>query len=1000
VGSLDFVFWHAYWAIPLALVPAAFHWWWTREAFQHSGSAVLPERLLAITQRVSAVTMLCTIAIVTTGGWNALWILPLQFLALNTSSYRVRRVLFAETWPFRRYLVWRLRFSTAMFGLWWFVAFVPVAVAQAGSQLRPWLAVLTASIALAWHHWNGRLLLTLLGASPLEQPDLEAHFAPVFAGARVPRPRLWRAGAEGGMLANAFALITLDLRGVLFFDRLLEQLSPEEVTAILAHEVAHLEQFTVQRMRRLYAATAVLIVLLVVASSVASVVAPSIEALVGVISCVGVFAAIWMRARGMQAHETGADLRAIELCGNPEALIRGLTRIHEINHIPRRWALRVEERATHPSLARRIRAIRERASAEPIVTEPIERLVVAACESGRCALIDHQRVGFLWVDGDLSNTEGLLDRATRVEMLSFSQLSELRLTTKGAAIQLIAADRHARRWSMPIRDDDAARVQAVLDRVDHLIAAPATKDLGIAQRAAVLIVLLLAASFNAIGAVLVPGLLALRRPMRPMMMALVGALAGTAIASVNDLDVSLVRVGVLAILAIMVGWSIRRPAPHGEPQPNSHLWTRIEWVSLLIPAGAGLIIALVSARDLFGLHTAVRDRAWVTASFAAVAAFFFVLSTNRKSRGLGLSIAVLATISFIVGSPWFLVNAVADPMIATMPAFTEHTTSLTTISHRAVDGEFRSLRATPDGNAFVLFGQSADTDSDGGDDAGPQSRRFIAAGFDGWSREIRAFDVAPLDGQRVLVLDRDANASHVRVEDLRTGALLSTTTLANTGVTSIHASPDGRWRGLARRGNTLTRFDGRVGTSEVSSTDWTVSVDDQTYVDTPRVDSGDVALATASIWEEPTLTWVLSDFNFTTRLLRIDPRGTTELATSHLTVECTDPPLDVTGYVCLSVDGRSSRFWRIDAADRRLIPVGETIRVIWRASQISGQRLVGIASGRPVLVNLDSRTVVTIASETPCWTQDVGVAGDVLVQTCKSDQRTTVIRYRLPAEAH
>ena len=56
----------------------------------------------------------------------------------------------------------------------------------------------------------------------------------------------------------------------------------------------------------------------------------------------GVFGAIWMRARRMQAHESDADLRAIELCGDPEALIRGLTRIYQINHIPRRWSAQLE----------------------------------------------------------------------------------------------------------------------------------------------------------------------------------------------------------------------------------------------------------------------------------------------------------------------------------------------------------------------------------------------------------------------------------------------------------------------------------------------------------------------------------------------------------------------------------------------------------------------------------------------------------------------------------
>jgi Zn-dependent protease with chaperone function len=71
---------------------------------------------------------------------------------------------------------------------------------------------------------------------------------------------LWRAGFEGGRLANAFAMITLNRRGVLFFDSLLDQLPPEQITAILAHEVAHLEQFHRRRLLGIYITMTSLIV--------------------------------------------------------------------------------------------------------------------------------------------------------------------------------------------------------------------------------------------------------------------------------------------------------------------------------------------------------------------------------------------------------------------------------------------------------------------------------------------------------------------------------------------------------------------------------------------------------------------------------------------------------------------------------------------------------------------------------------------------------------------
>ena len=625
-----------FWAlIPLALLPAALHRWWTRSLTEATASAVLPERHLAIAQRVSFVSMLCIVIIVITAGWQAVAILPVQFVALTASTYRMRRALLGETWSFRRYLSWRTRFHAGMFGLWWFVAAAPLVIAQAHPEIRWWLTGLAVTIGLAWHHWSGRGLLWLLQATPLDRPDLDAGFQRVFAAARVPAPVMWRAGAEGGRLANAFAMITVGQRGVLFFDQLLEQLTPEEITAILAHEVAHLEQFHPRRLRLMYAATAVLIVLLLIGSALAALFVPEFATWCWMVSVIGVFAAMSLRGRRMQAHETDADLRAIELCGDPDALIRGLIRIYELNHIPRRWSAVTEEHATHPSLARRIRTIRDRTATSDAVPTPIAQVVVLSAEPGRCALIDHHRVAFVWIDGDIGDAATMLDRASRVEMMTFDQLGELRLSATRGRIELIAVDRTSRRWSMPIREADAAGVQAALDRVDHLVVPSApVRDYGMARRVAVLLVILFAAPYNAIGAVLAPALLALRRPKRALMLALAAALAGTAIASVNDLDASVVRVVLLTILTLIVLLSLRAREQEDADAPH---WIWIERAGLLVPVLIGLVFAAANGRDLFGLHSALRDRAWFTAALAAMAVFYFVQTrgshvTARWSR--------------------------------------------------------------------------------------------------------------------------------------------------------------------------------------------------------------------------------------------------------------------------------------------------------------------------------------------------------------------------------
>jgi heat shock protein HtpX len=999
-----------YWAlIALSLLPAILHWWWTRSVADPAASAVLPERHLSITQRLSFVTMLCVVTIILGAGWQAVWILPVQFVALAASTYRTRRAMFSETWPFRRYLSWRARFHAGMFGLWWFVALAPTLIAQANPAWTWWFTALSVAIALAWHHRSGRILLWLLRAAPLHRPDLDRHFQRVFAGARVPTPTLWRAGVEGGQLANAFAMITLERRGVLFLDSLLDQLPPEQITAILAHEVAHLEQFHRRRLLGIYITMTLLIVLLMAGSGVAALIVPGFEAWSWIVSVVGVFTAMWLRARRMQMHETEADLRAIELCGDPEALINGLIRIYEINHIPRRWSSVTEERATHPSLARRIRTIRDRIAATHAAPEPIERLVVASPEPGRWAVLDHHRVAFVWLDGLSRRSQGeadkpgdsatILDRASRVEMVTFDQLCDLRLSATRGRIALTAVARQAKRWSMPILETDAARVQQALDRIDHLVVAPApTRDHGLVRRVAVLLVILLAAPYNAIGAVLAPALLALRRPKRTLMLALAAALAGTAVASLNDPDAGVVRVVLLAMLTLVVVLSVsvrRRSQPE---EPDDPLWAWIERLGLLVPVFVGLVFAAVNARDLFGLHSAIRDRAWFTAALAAAAVFYILQTSPRALRRAGLGLAVLATSALVVGSPWFLLNAVGDPLVADMPLLRETVVPVTTLATQTVNGSFSTVRLAPGGTHFVLTGEYEAEDDDAS--AAPRPLRFVAGAFDGWQREIRALDVVVIDDERLLILDRERGSSVLRAEDLRSGRTLWTLPLPDVDLSSVSAAPDGRWRGFARRGRQFERVEGRVGSSPFATTRWTVASGTQSYLDMPLNDGGSGALALASVWHEPSFTSIVTDWRETRRLLHVDGTSTTEIATSHLRVYCTTPPLDVTGSVCVSFDGRASRLWRVDLTSGELDPLGETRHMLWGISQPSQHLLAGIANGRPVMTAMDAQTVVTLAPDKRCWAIDVAVSRELVVAACPDGDATTVAQYRLPAELH
>jgi hypothetical protein len=358
-----------------------------------------------------------------------------------------------------------------------------------------------------------------------------------------------------------------------------------------------------------------------------------------------------------------------------------------------------------------------------------------------------------------------------------------------------------------------------------------------------------------------------------------------------------------------------------------------------------------------------------------------------------LSVAVVATAAIVVGSPWFMLHAVADPLVADMPPFRETTASVLASSQRVVDDDFSELRVTPSGRFFVLFGHYEETDDESTE---LLPRRFLVAGFDDWSREIRAFDVAAIDEERLLVLDRARASSRLRAEHLITGQTLWTMELPDLDVFTVHASPDGRWRAFARRGHQFDRLDGRVGEESFSRMRWIAKSDGHGYVDMPRSDGGNAALAVSPLWRNPTPFPALSDLRATTRLLRLDGARTTELVSSHMSVECPAPATDARGYVCVASDGRTSRLWRVDITNGTLTPMGETRRALWKTVQLSQHRLAGLANGQPILVDLDSRTLVTLNTDPDCWAMDVSVVQDFAASACSDGQSTTVALYRLP----
>ena len=665
-GAFDLLQAHSLWiAVPLALLPAALNLWWTHRLPTGDDTA-LPERHMALTQRVSAATTSCAIGIGIVAGWHALWIVPLQILALVCATHRTRQRLFGETWPLRRYLLWRLRMFGGVWAYWVCLALTPALVVYTPHPLRWWAAAAAFVVLASWNRWYMRVLLFVLGATRLTRSDLDERFQHVFRRARVDAPEIWRVGCGGGTLMNALALPSLTGNGVLFFDLLLERLSVEEITAILAHEVAHLEHYT-PRLRRLWLIGLGAIALLVLLGAMGDV-WNDVPSWLPVLSIAAVVGGLALRAQRLRPKETEADLRAVDLCENPEALISGLTHVYTANHIPRRWSASTEERATHPSLAKRIADIRRHAqAADPLPAA--ERVVVASPERGLWALIENDRLTFLWTGVDETTAASdLVERAQRLERLAFADLRELRLAAgRGGSLALTAMDRHARRFSLAVHERDAADVQAALDRVDHLIVAshPGSGRLHIGERLTAFVALIMSSAVGAFAGVVVPALLVLRRPTRRLMMALSIALIGTALALAVTGDNAYAEMLVLAVLSALALWEARG-VHHDEAPGDPTAWQWIEPLAFALPAVLGIALIAVDTRDLFDLHVAIRDQAWFVASTLALAAFWW-LSPAAHSRRIASCVAVVAVAAIVVSCPWFLTSVVRDDLVASMP---------------------------------------------------------------------------------------------------------------------------------------------------------------------------------------------------------------------------------------------------------------------------------------------------------------------------------------------
>src|SRR5262249_25130483 len=160
----------------------------------------------------------------------------------------------------------------------------------------------------------------------------------------------------------------------------------------------------------------------------------------------------------------------LALCEDPEALISGLTKLTIAGRVPRRWSAESEHGSSHPSLARRLHAIRRVAA---IAVMPFDGALVVAT-TRPTALIILDRDGVSWVEArDAAERDPEILRQTAKSRWSvpYGELVELRVRAfwwGGAS--LVACDRSGASRAVQIPSSEVGALQRKLDAVEHRLA--------------------------------------------------------------------------------------------------------------------------------------------------------------------------------------------------------------------------------------------------------------------------------------------------------------------------------------------------------------------------------------------------------------------------------------------------------------------------------------------------------------------------------------------------
>jgi Zn-dependent protease with chaperone function len=937
-------------AAAIALVPALVVYVRGRQIARFADDPALPERLFG-THNVSAGLLAGVILLLLVlTGFAAIWAIPLAVIAYVAAGLPLRRILYNETWSTSFYLSFVTRFFVAFWSFWILVSAMPSLALWAGEAA--WIvSFVMAAVLMVFASIQAEVIRWLIRARPIADAAVRARFDRLVTAAGLPAPHFEFVDLEGGSIANAFALASLRGSAVVFSRPLIDRLEADEVDAICAHELAHLEYYNPKRLRQRRLVSRLLIVAGALLIPVVQQLNPSLAWWVCVLWPIIVLVSIALMVQDRQKHETASDLRAVALTGNPEALVTALVKIHAIARVPRRWDADLERHMSHPSLKRRIQDIRA-AAGTPAAA--LGDAAVFESADGKARVVFGNE-GIEWIEG-----------ASASYRLSYDRVGELRIVAaRTGETSLLAADRIGHRWQMPLRTEDVPRIQAVLDIVDTRVETipPAAAIQPLLVRAATFTVLIISVNAGLFAVALVLGMTLMRTEAPVVAAAGLATIAGATLTWRDPSpgfgfipeDSKAIFAAVLFVAgALLVGLAYARRKDEVAPQA---------WKLVAIMGGAAALSWLMaisgsSGFDALGFHQAARE--WPSIVVLPVAVAGAMLWSARKTLRVASAIAVAASVMAAgVGSQTFLDRFGGDLFL--LPA--------TNVTVRTLDKPIREftlpfgisgLQLSPNGQSIAAVARRRD------------NRATIHLGRAGEPlTPIDADGVLFVDDDRALVWNSDGSRTTLR-EVLVSAPEKEGWQLLVEGVSTPAVSLDrnnNQWRLATRAGvNFVETREGVIGTNQIDSQEWKVPEGHGSPF-MPIAMSGDRALVLepridlASSMGNPlgTFMFVLASMpRWRSTLWALGPDGASDLGTSRLELQCQPIPVADHG-ACHIFDASRTRFFTMDAETRDMTAIASLPGRFFVSEEPQGEWMTGWYQSGLVAVRLGPIDAIRVA---------------------------------------